>query len=348
MPPGARRAATSSPSSPRAPRTTGRRSTRSRPAPRASRSARGRPEPTDVAHRAGGPHVPRQGGAAVLGPGAVRAPDRARRRAPPAPSDDDDADAVRQLTAVIDRGIRDGQPRLPRRGDGARPRPGGAGRAQQPDDPDPSLEARADLARRLGRSAPERPGRGAPRRRSLPHHPRRAAPHRRATSSPRPTRRACSARRSGSRCWSWSSAASSPPPRSINVWPAALVVLVSLLVKTPVSKGTARVLVGLVAFPAAWITAGVLAADGAARRSPSWCSPPRVGALAAVWMVERAMALAVDAAALAGAARADRHRRPGRGGARRRGRHRPGGRPDRRDRHAGTSPRATARRSARA
>ena len=30
----------------------------------------------------------------------------------------------------------------------------------------------------------------------------------------------------------------------INVWPAALVVLVSLFVKTPVSKGTARVLVG--------------------------------------------------------------------------------------------------------
>jgi len=76
----------------------------------------------------------------------------------------------------------------------------------------------------------------------------------------------------------------------VNLVPAALVVLVSLLVHTPVSKGTVRVLVGLVAFPTFWITAAVLAADG-------WLVIVSVltfalGAVAAIWLVERAMALA--------------------------------------------------------
>ena len=76
----------------------------------------------------------------------------------------------------------------------------------------------------------------------------------------------------------------------VNVWPALLVLLVSLLVKTPVSKGTARVLVGLVAFPIAWITAGVLAADDPLQ-GLLVALTAAVGALAAVWMVERALAL---------------------------------------------------------
>ncbi len=76
----------------------------------------------------------------------------------------------------------------------------------------------------------------------------------------------------------------------INVWPAGLVALVSLLVKTPVSKGTVRVLVGVLAFPTAWITAGVLTADGAPRVTLVVVTAA-VGALAAIWLVERAMAL---------------------------------------------------------
>ena len=62
--------------------------------------------------------------------------------------------------------------------------------------------------------------------------------------------------------------------------------------KTPVSKGTARVLVGLVAFPTAWITAGGAGRRRAAPGDRWWWSPPPLGALAAIWMVERALALA--------------------------------------------------------
>ena len=97
--------------------------------------------------------------------------------------------------------------------------------------------------------------------------------------------------------------------------------LVSLLVKTPVSKGTARVLVGPRRVPDR-----VDHRRGAGRRRRRSrvtlvVITAAVGALAAIWMVERALGARVDAAALAGAARAHRHGRPGRGGARRRGRH---------------------------
>lgn len=78
----------------------------------------------------------------------------------------------------------------------------------------------------------------------------------------------------------------------VNVWPAALVGLASMAVGTPVTKGTVRVLVGLIAFPAAWITAGVLTADGPLRVSLV-VATAAVGALAAVWLLERAVALGV-------------------------------------------------------
>lgn len=76
----------------------------------------------------------------------------------------------------------------------------------------------------------------------------------------------------------------------VNLWPALLVALASMAVRTPVTKGTVRVLVGLVAFPTAWITAAVLTADGA------WpvtllVGTAALGALAAVWLIERAMRL---------------------------------------------------------
>lgn len=76
----------------------------------------------------------------------------------------------------------------------------------------------------------------------------------------------------------------------VNVWPALLVAVVSLLVKTPVSKGTVRAAVGIVAFPAAWITAAILTADGFFPCTLVVISSA-VGAVAAVWLVERALAL---------------------------------------------------------
>ena len=168
-----------------------------------------------------------------------------------------------ELTAVIDRGIRAVSPDFPDVETALALDQAAQIALSSPARPRPVARSAADLARRLGRADAGRAGRGPSGRRPLPHHPRRAAPHRRRRDPPDQPRPGCCARRSGSRCWSSCSAGSSPPRCSINVWPAALVVLVSLLVKTPVSKGTARVLVGLVAFPAAWITAGVLAADGA-------------------------------------------------------------------------------------
>lgn len=77
----------------------------------------------------------------------------------------------------------------------------------------------------------------------------------------------------------------------VNVWPAALVALVSLLIKTPVTKGTVRVIVGLVAFPTAWVVAAILSADGFVACSLV-VGASAVGAVAAVWLVERAFALA--------------------------------------------------------
>lgn len=76
----------------------------------------------------------------------------------------------------------------------------------------------------------------------------------------------------------------------VNLWPALLVAAASMAVRTPVTKGTVRILVGLVAFPAAWITAGLLTADGPLRVSLV-VATAAVGALAAVWLIERALAL---------------------------------------------------------
>ncbi len=76
----------------------------------------------------------------------------------------------------------------------------------------------------------------------------------------------------------------------VNLWPALAVALVSLVIRTPVTKGTARVLVGLVAFPAAWLAAAVLTADGPLQ-GVIVVITAAAGALAAVWLIERAMAL---------------------------------------------------------
>ena len=157
------------------------------------------------------------------------------------------------------------------------------------DDPDPSLEARGDLARRLGRSSPAE--QAAVRRDVGRYLTTLAGLHLTDADVIRPTN---PARLLRSAFWiavlvvllGGLVAATA----LVNVWPALLVLLVSLLVKTPVSKGTARVLVGLVAFPIAWIIAGVVAADGPLQGLLVTLTAA-VGALAAVWMVERALAL---------------------------------------------------------
>ena len=72
--------------------------------------------------------------------------------------------------------------------------------------------------------------------------------------------------------------------------PSLLVASVSLLVTRPVSKGTARALVGLVAFPTAWFTAAALAVDGIV--AISWLALiSAAGAASAVLLVERTLAL---------------------------------------------------------
>ena len=72
--------------------------------------------------------------------------------------------------------------------------------------------------------------------------------------------------------------------------PAALVALTGLIVKAPVSKGTYRALVGLVAFPVAWVTAAVLRTDGFLPVLLVTIGGA-VGAIAAILLVERAFAL---------------------------------------------------------
>ena len=110
----------------------------------------------------------------------------------------------------------------------------------RPDDPDPSLEARADLARRLGRAAPEEQ---AAVRRDVGRYLTTLAGLQLtdadviAPTSPRRLLR--SAFWIGVLVLLLGGLVAATA--LVNVWPAAVVVAVSLLVKTPVSKGTARV-----------------------------------------------------------------------------------------------------------
>jgi glycerol-3-phosphate O-acyltransferase/dihydroxyacetone phosphate acyltransferase len=201
----------------------------------------------------------------------------------------DDPDAVRQLTGVIDRGIRAVSPDFPDVETALALDQAAQIALSSREDPDPSLEARADLARRLGRASPSE--QEAVRRDVGRYLTTLAGLHLSDADVVRPTNPAGLLR---SAFWiavlvvllGGLVAATA----LVNVWPAILVVLVSLVVKTPVSKGTARVLVGLVAFPVAWITAAVLAADELLHGLLVFLTAA-AGALAAVWMVERALAL---------------------------------------------------------
>jgi len=208
----------------------------------------------------------------------------------PEPVSDQDTEAVRQLTALIDRGIRTVSPDFPDVETALALDQAAQIALSSREDPDPSLEARADLARRLGRTGPDEQ---AAVRRDVGRYLTTLAGLRLSDADvitpTSPSRLLRSAFWIAVLVIALGGLVAATV--LINVWPAALVVLVSLLVKTPVSKGTARVLVGLVAFPVAWITGGVLAADGALAVTLVAITAA-AGALAAIWMVERAIALA--------------------------------------------------------
>jgi len=209
--------------------------------------------------------------------------------ASPASEGPGDIDAVRRLTAVIDRGLRAVSPDFPDVETALALEQAAQVALSSPTDPDPPLEARYALARRLGRSSPDEQaavrrdiGRYATLLRGL----RLTDGDLIAPTSP--TRLVRSAL--GIAVLVVLLGGVVAATALINIWPALLVALVSLSVKAPVSKGTARVLVGVLAFPVAWITAGVLTTDGAVRVALVVLTAA-VGALAAIWLVERAMAL---------------------------------------------------------
>jgi glycerol-3-phosphate O-acyltransferase/dihydroxyacetone phosphate acyltransferase len=202
----------------------------------------------------------------------------------------DDTDAVRQLTAVIDRGLRAVSPDFPDVETALALEQAAQVALSSEDDPDPSLEERYELARRLGRADPDEQ---AAVRHDIGRYTTMLSGLRLTDADvitpTNPTRLLRSAVGIGVLVVVLGGVVAATA--LINVGPALLVALVSLLVKTPVSKGTARVLVGLLAFPTAWITAGVLTTDGAPRVTLVVLTAA-VGALAAIWLVERAMALA--------------------------------------------------------
>jgi len=201
-----------------------------------------------------------------------------------------DTDAVRQLTAVIDRGLRAVSPDFPDVETALALEQAAQVALSSEDDPDPSLEERYELARRLGRADPDEQ---AAVRHDIGRYTTMLSGLRLTDADvitpTNPTRLLRSAVGIGVLVVVLGGVVAATA--LINVGPALLVALVSLLVKTPVSKGTARVLVGLLAFPTAWITAGVLTTDGAPRVTLVVLTAA-VGALAAIWLVERAMALA--------------------------------------------------------
>lgn len=158
-------------------------------------------------------------------------------------------------------------------------------------DPEPTLEDRYDLARRLGQ-APKRAQSAV--QREVGRYNTVLAGLRLTDADvvtpTNPTRLIRAALRIAVLVVLLGGLAAAAAP--VNIWPALLVAVVSLVVRTPVSKGTVRVIVGLIAFPTAWVTAAVLTADGFVRCSLVVLSSA-VGAVAAIWLVERAFALAM-------------------------------------------------------
>lgn len=202
----------------------------------------------------------------------------------------DDVDAVRQLTALIDRGLRQVSPDFPDVETAIALEQGAHLALSTEDDPDPSLADRYALARRLGRADASEQAevcRQVGRYTSLLAGLRLTdADIIRPTSPARLLRSAL-----GIAVLVVLLGSVVAATVVVNVWPVLLVAGASLLVRTPVTKGTVRALVGLLAFPTAWVTAGVIAADGFVAVTAVVLTAA-IGALAAIWLVERALALA--------------------------------------------------------
>ncbi len=202
----------------------------------------------------------------------------------------DDVEAVRKLTAVIERGLRAVSPDFTDVETALALDQAAHVALSTEHDPDPSLEERYALARRLGRAAPADQ---AEVRREVGRYTTLLTGLRLTDADiitpTNPTRLVRSALGIAVLVVLLGSIVAATV--IVNVWPAALVALASLLVETPVSKGTVRALVGLLAFPTAWITAGVLTTDGFVAVTAVVVTAA-IGALAAIWLVERALALA--------------------------------------------------------
>jgi len=160
----------------------------------------------------------------------------------------DDTDAVRQLTAVIDRGLRAVSLDFPDVEAALALEQAAQVALSSEDDPDPSLEERYELARRLGRAGALEQ---AAVRREIGRYTTVLSGLRLTDADvitpTNPTRLLRSAL--GIAVFVVLLGGLVAATALINLWPAGLVALVSLLVKQPVSKGTARVLVGMLAFP---------------------------------------------------------------------------------------------------
>lgn len=205
-------------------------------------------------------------------------------------ADAEDGDEVRRLTAIIDRGLRHVSLDFEDTETALALELAAQVVLSSGDDPDPSLEERYELARRLGRADA---GQQTAVRHAIGRYTTILSGLRLTDADiitpTSPTRLVRSALGIAVLVVLLGSVVAATA--IVNIWPAALVALASLLVQTPVTKGTVRVLVGLLAFPTAWITAGVITTDGFLPVT-ALVVTAAVGALAAIWLVERAMALA--------------------------------------------------------
>lgn len=210
--------------------------------------------------------------------------------AAPGPVGADDVEAVRQLTALIDRGLRQVSPDFVDVETALALEQAAHLALSSEDDPDPSLAERYALARQLGRAGADDQAelcRQVGRYTSLLSGLRLTDADIITPTSPARLLRSAL----GIAVLVVLLGSVVAATVIVNVWPVALVAGASLLVRTPVTKGTVRALVGLLTFPTAWITAGMIAADGFLPVTAVVLTAA-IGALAAIWLVERAVALA--------------------------------------------------------
>lgn len=206
-------------------------------------------------------------------------------------ADPDDRGAVAALTAVIDAGLREVSPDFVDIETALAIEQAALLALSSPDVPDPSLGARADLARALAGASPEDQqaitreiGRYTTMLRGL--HLTDVD----VISPTSPGRLVRSVVGIGVLVVLLGGLVAATIV--VNLWPALLVISSGLVVRAPFLKGTARLLSGLVAFPMAWIIGAVVTADGFLLCSLV-AATFAVGALAAVWLVERSVALAL-------------------------------------------------------